>query len=143
MRGGLFNAITFYRAGCWMRGMHIPIIPRVMEILIYVIFKSIIPLSANIGKGTFCSHRGISVVLHRRCSVGNDCIIGTCVTLGGRHEDAPGGPTIGNRVYIGTGAKILGPISVGDDVKIGANAVVLADIPAGKTAVGIPAKIID
>ena len=142
MKGGFFNPVTFYRVGRWLQDNRVPLLPRFFEVLTYLFFKSIIPLTAEIGGGTFCSHRGIAVVLHRNCSVGNNCIIGTCVTLGGRHDDAPGGPIIGDNVYIGTGAKVLGPISVGDNAKIGANSVVLKDVPAGCTAVGIPAKII-
>jgi len=142
MRGGTFNAVTFYRVGRWFKVNKIPVIPRLVEILIYVLFKSIIPLSAEIGQGTYCSHRGIAVVLHRRCKIGKNCIIGTCVTLGGRHDDAPGGPEIGDNVYIGTGAKILGPIKVGNNAKIGANAVVLQSVSEGATAVGIPARTI-
>lgn len=142
MNGGFFNAISFYRMGRWLRDRRVPLLPRLFEVMTYVFFKSIIPLSAEIGEGTFCSHRGIAVVLHRKCVVGKNCIIGTCVTLGGRHEDTPGGPVIGDNVYIGTGAKILGPIHVGDNAKIGANSVVLKDIPADCTAVGIPARFL-
>ncbi|HSN24126.1 MAG TPA: serine acetyltransferase, partial [Methylomicrobium sp.] len=63
------------------------------------------------------------------------------VTIGLKRTNVPGAPVIGNRVDIGAGAKILGPIRIGDDVAIGANAVVLQDIPANSLAVGVPAII--
>jgi serine O-acetyltransferase len=64
------------------------------------------------------------------------------VTVGLRHTGVRGSPTIGNRVDIGAGAKLLGPIHIGDDVAIGANAVVIKDVPANSIAVGVPARII-
>lgn len=142
MKGGFFNAFALYRVGRWFYLKKIPIIPRLCEVLNYILFKSIVPLSAEIGEGSFCSHRGIAVVLHRQCKVGKNTVIGTCVTLGGRDERNPGGPTVGSNVYVGTGAKILGPVKIGDGAQIGANAVVLEDVPEGCTAVGVPAKII-
>jgi serine O-acetyltransferase len=75
--------------------------------------------------------------------IGDDCIIRQGVTLGNRFLDRPfDAPQLGKRVNIGAGAKILGKVQLGDDVNIGANAVVLCDVEAGKTAVGIPAKVI-
>lgn len=142
MKGGVFNAFALYRLGRWFYIRKIPAIPRLCEVLNYLLFKSIVPMSAEIGEGSFCSHRGIAVVLHRQCTVGKNTVIGTCVTLGGRDDNSPGGPTVGSNVYVGTGAKILGPVKVGDGAKIGANAVVLEDVPDGCTAVGVPAKII-
>ena len=99
---------------------------------------------AKIGKNLFIDH-GMGVVIGETAEVGDDCHIYHGVTLGGvggaagekRH------PTVGNRVMIGAGAKILGAIRLGDDCKIGANAVVTKDVPAGATAVGIPAKLVN
>jgi serine O-acetyltransferase len=73
---------------------------------------------------------------------GDDCIIRNGVTVGLRHTERRGSPTIGNRVDIGAGAKLLGPIRIGDDVAIGANAVVITDVPSNSIAVGIPARIL-
>ena len=142
MKGGLLNAVNFHRLGVWLLENNIPLLPRIVEALIFFLFNSIIPLSVKIGSGTFFSHRGIAVVLHKKSVIGNDCIIGTSVVLGGRHEFNPGGPIIGNNVYIGTGAKIIGPVTIGDNVKIGANSVVMCDVPDNYTAVGIPARLI-
>ena len=73
---------------------------------------------------------------------GEDCIIRNGVTVGLRHTQQRGSPTIGDRVDIGAGAKLLGPIRIGDDVAIGANAVVITDVPSNSIAVGIPARIL-
>ena len=115
---------------------------RFFNFLTHLLFNSTIPSTADIGIGTYCSHRGIAVVIHKNSKVGSNCVIGTSVVLGGRHSDNPGGPQIGNNVYIGTGAKVLGPVTIGDNVSIGANSVVLTDIPENSTVVGIPARIV-
>lgn len=79
------------------------------------------------------------VVIHEDAIIGAECMIMQQVTIGQLSESAA--PNIGKGVYIGAGAKVLGAITIGDFARIGANAVVLIDVPAGKTAVGVPAKI--
>ena len=96
---------------------------------------------AKIGKGLFIDH-GMGVVIGEPAEIGDNVTIYHGVTLGGTGKDkGKRHPTIGNNVIIGCGAKILGPISIGDGAKIGANSVVLKNVPKGKTAVGIPAVI--
>ncbi|ABG87530.1 serine O-acetyltransferase EpsC [Clostridium perfringens] len=96
---------------------------------------------AKIGKGIFIDH-GMGVVIGETAEIGDNVTIYHGVTLGGTGKDkGKRHPTIGNDVIIGCGAKILGPISIGDGAKIGANSVVLKNVPKGKTAVGIPAVI--
>lgn len=96
---------------------------------------------AKIGKGLFIDH-GMGVVIGETAEIGDNVTIYHGVTLGGTGKDkGKRHPTLGNNVIIGCGAKILGPISIGDGAKIGANSVVLKDVPKGKTAVGIPAVI--
>lgn len=95
---------------------------------------------ARIGRRLFIDH-GMGVVIGETAEIGDDCVLYHGVTLGGTHTDnIKRHPTLGNRVLVGTGAKLLGNILIGDDVSIGANAVVLSDAPAGSTLVGIPAK---
>lgn len=97
---------------------------------------------AKIGKGLFIDH-GMGVVIGETAEIGDNVTIYHGVTLGGTgKEKGKRHPTVGNNVVIGSGAKILGPITIGDDAKIGANAVVLENVPSRATAVGIPAKII-
>lgn len=85
----------------------------------------------------------MGVVIGETTTIGDDCIIYHGVTLGATDCDAPKRhPDIGDRVLIGAGAKILGPITIGSGAKVGANSVVLKSVPAGATAVGIPARIL-
>lgn len=95
---------------------------------------------ATIGKGLFIDH-GMGVVIGETAEVGDNVTLYHGVTLGGtgKHQGKRH-PTIGNNVMIGTGAKVLGPINVCDNAKVGANAVVVKDVPEGATAVGVPAK---
>lgn len=98
---------------------------------------------ATIGRGLFIDH-GMGVVIGETAEIGDDVTIYHGVTLGGTGKDTgKRHPTIGNNVIIGSGAKVLGPINIGNNVKIGANSVVLKDIEDNKTAVGIPAKVIE
>ena len=95
---------------------------------------------ATLGRRLFIDH-GMGVVIGETAEVGDDVLIYHGVTLGGL-SGQPGKrhPTIGNGVVIGAGAQVLGPILVGDNARIGANAVVVAEVPAGETVVGIPAR---
>lgn len=136
------NAISFYRVSKKFNDLGITPLSRFFDILGYLIFNSNVHSAAKIGKGTFCSHRGMSVVVHREAVIGNDCTIGTSVVIGGGGKDKPGAPVIGDRVFIATGAKIIGKVNIGDDVTIGANSVVNKDVPSGCTAVGVPARIV-
>jgi serine O-acetyltransferase len=101
-----------------------------------------LPYSAQIGRRLVIEHQG-AIVVHGNTRIGDDCIIRQGVTLGNRYMDRPlQAPVLGNRVNVGAGAKILGLVQVGDDAAIGANAVVTKEVPAGRTAVGIPARIL-
>ena len=95
---------------------------------------------AKIGRGLVIDH-GMGVVIGETAEIGDDVLLYHGVTLGGTGEDkGKRHPTLGNNVVIGAGAKVLGPIYIGSNSKVGANSVVLKDVPEGATAVGIPAK---
>ncbi|MEC0247164.1 serine O-acetyltransferase [Paenibacillus chitinolyticus] len=97
---------------------------------------------ATIGERLFIDH-GMGVVIGETCEIGNDVILYQGVTLGGTgKEKGKRHPTIGSKVVISSGAKILGSFKVGDNAMIGANAVVLKEVPANSTVVGIPGKIV-
>lgn len=98
-----------------------------------------IPLTTRIGGGLLLPHPN-GIVIHPDAVIGPNCLIFQQVTIGTRAGGLP--PVIGGHVDIGAGAKILGSLNIGDHANIGANAVVLKDVPAGKTAVGIPATVI-
>ena len=97
---------------------------------------------ATIGRRLVIDH-GMGIVIGETAEIGDDCLIYHGVTLGGTGKDVgKRHPTIGNNVLIGTGAKVLGPIKVGENCRIAANSVVLKEIPEDSTAVGIPARVV-
>ena len=100
-----------------------------------------IPLNNVLGGGLLLPHPN-GIVIHPDAIVGPNCLLFQQVTLGTGGGSKPGAPTLGGHVDVGAGAKILGGITIGDHARIGANAVVLDDVPAGATAVGIPARVI-
>ena len=114
----------------------------ISRLLVQIFTNSEFPNTSEIGKGMFIPH-GSGIIIHYDAKIGEYCNLGHQVTigLGGRGEKA-GVPTIGDRVFIGPGAKIIGKITIGNDVAIGTNAVVTKDLPDNAVAVGIPAKII-
>ncbi|MEA3297319.1 MAG: serine O-acetyltransferase EpsC [candidate division Zixibacteria bacterium] len=138
-----FQAITFHRFCHWLWKIGIPFLPRVLSQISRFLTGLEIHPGAKIGKGFFVDH-GSGVVIGETTEIGDHCVLFHNVTLGGtgKHQDKRH-PTLGNNVFIGTGAILLGPITVGDNVKIGANAfVVMRDIPSNCSVVGTPAKII-
>jgi len=97
---------------------------------------------AKVGKRLVIDH-GMGIVIGETAEIGDDVLLYQGVTLGGTGKDqGKRHPTIGNHVLVGSGAKILGPIRVGDNSRIAANAVVLAEVPPGSTAVGVPARVV-
>ena len=104
-----------------------------------VLTASDIDPAANLGEGLRMPHP-TGIVIHRDAIVGPNCLIMQQVTLG--QLAGEGAPTLGANVYVGAGAKVLGAVVIGDGARIGANAVVLEDVPAGCTAVGVPARIV-
>lgn len=98
--------------------------------------------AATIGRRLFIDH-GTGVVIGETTEIGDDCTIYQGVTLGGTGKDkGKRHPTLGNNVMVGSGAKVLGPIHIGDNVRIAAGAVVLDEIPDNSTAVGVPARVV-
>lgn len=145
-----FRALVVYRFGVWRMGVKSRYCRAPLSILYCFLFRRIrnrygieFPYSIDAGRRIVIEHQS-AIVIHGGTVMGDDCIIRQGVTIGNRYMDKPfDAPRLGNRVNIGAGAKILGGISIGDDAMIGANAVVLHDVPAGVTVVGIPAKPID
>ncbi|MDX1915338.1 MAG: serine O-acetyltransferase [Methylophilus sp.] len=105
-----------------------------------VFFGVFIGPKAQIGRRFVIEHFG-SIVIHGNTVIGDDCSVRQGVTIGNRQHNAPlDAPVLGSRVTVGAGAKILGKVVVGDDVDIGANAVVIKDVPSNHIAVGVPAR---
>jgi len=134
------NAIHIYRIGRWCHLRSVPLIPRLCRYVIFFLYNSDIFAQTAIGRRSRFAHGGIGVVIHQDAVLGDDVMIGPHVVIGGNFK--PGVPVIGNNVWIAAGAKILGAIQVGSNVVIGANAVVLRDVPDNVVVAGIPARIV-
>jgi serine O-acetyltransferase len=144
-----FRAIAVQRFGVWRMTLK----PKLLRMPFSLIYKSLyrkirnaygidLPYTVQLGRRVIIEHQSC-IIVHGYSTIGDDCVIRQGVTIGNRYLNQPlDTPQLGARVNVGAGAKILGKITIHDDVNIGANAVVLANIPAGKTAVGIPAKVI-
>src|ERR1043166_6097093 len=108
--------------------LEVPVLARIIYFFMRFAFTTSIPYSATIGRNAYLNNWGMGIVIHRRVVIGENCRIGHSVTIGGR-RDHPEVPVIGNDVLIGVGATILGPIKVGDHATVGANALVINDVP--------------
>lgn len=144
-----FRAVAIHRFGNWR--MHVQ--PKILRAPFSMIYRCLyrrarnvygieLPYTVQLGRRVIIEHQG-AIVIHGHCTIGDDCILRQGVTLGNRSLERPlDAPRLGAGVNVGAGAKILGAVHVGDGAAIGANAVLLEDVPAGAMAVGIPARII-
>ena len=123
------NPINLYYYANWFYRHKIPVLPSLCQLTLFFLFKSVVPYRAKIGTNCRLGHGGNGVVIHHDVEIGNNVLICHQVTIGGRGY-FPKVPTIGNDVYIGPGAKILGPVHIGDNCVIGANSVVTRNIPS-------------
>lgn len=135
------NLISFHRLGNYLyrKGWHktSSLITNVQ----FLIFNSYVPAKCQIGYDTKFAYGGIGVVIHEKATIGNRVVIGQGVTIGGRSKSNYL-PRIGDDVYIGPGARILGDIEIGFGSIIAPNAVVISDVPCRCIVGGVPAKII-
>ena len=144
-----FQALAVHRFGTWRMGVGPKALRAPLSVLYRVLFRSVsnlygieLPYTARVGRRVVFEHQS-GIVIHGNAEIGDDCIIRQDVTLGNRNSDRPlEAPRLGNRVSVGAGAKVLGPVHIGDGAKIGANAVVCNDIPAGAVALGVPARVV-
>ena len=135
-------ALILHRPAHWLYKHNIKLIARIISQLARWFTGIEIHPGASIGRRCFIDH-GMAIIIGETTEIGDDVTIYQGVTLGGTGKDTgKRHPTIGNRVMISSGAKVLGPFKVGDDVKIGAGAVVLKEIPPNCTVVGIPGTIV-
>lgn len=132
---------ALYLISHFLYKMHIPILPQIIQVFIRIVFGCRVPYSSEIGKNTVLVCGGIGLTIHARAVIGENCVIGTGVSIVGskKHPDVP---KIGNNVWVGTGARIIGPVVVGNNVVIGANAVVNKSIPDNTLVGGVPARIL-
>lgn len=140
--------MTVYRFGRWRYTVR-PAFLRKPLSFAYRFLKTVsqvaagidLPCEAIVGRRFRIDHFG-GVIISGDAVLGDDVTVRNGVTIGLKRRDDPGSPVIGNRVDIGAGAKLLGRIRIGDDVVIGANAVVITDVPSNSIAVGVPARIL-
>ncbi|MGI5958296.1 MAG: serine O-acetyltransferase EpsC [Massiliimalia sp.] len=137
-----FHAVFWYRLSHWFFLHNCFFLARLVSQLTKFFTGIEIHPGATIGKGLVIDH-GSGVVIGETAVVGDDCTLYQGVTLGGTGKDTgKRHPTLGNNVLVGSGAKVLGPFTVGDNSKIASNAVVLKEIPPDSTAVGVPARVV-
>lgn len=144
-----FRALAAYRFGVWRMSVTSFMLRAPLSLLYRILYRRArniygieLPYTANVGENVIIEHQH-GIVIHGFCDIGEGTIIRQGVTIGLKDlSDLRAVPRIGKNVDIGAGAKIIGPVLVGDGAKIGANAVVVKDVPAHSTAVGIPAKIV-
>ncbi|SHH44073.1 serine O-acetyltransferase EpsC [Tepidibacter thalassicus] len=137
-----FHAILIYRFAHFLYKKGFFVIARIISTIARFLTGIEIHPGAKIGKRLFIDH-GMGIVIGETAEVGDDVTIFHGVTLGGTGKDkGKRHPTVGNNVIISAGVKVLGPIKIGDNSKIGANAVVLKDVPSNCTVVGIPGRIV-
>ncbi|MEG0918678.1 MAG: serine O-acetyltransferase [Anaerovoracaceae bacterium] len=135
-------AILFHRPAHFLYKHHLKLLARIISQFVRWITGVEIHPGATIGRRCFIDH-GMGIIIGETTEIGDDCTIYQGVTLGGTGKDSgKRHPTLLNRVMVSSGAKVLGPITLGNDVKVGAGSVVLKDVPDGCTVVGIPGTIV-
>ncbi|MBB6122488.1 serine O-acetyltransferase [Sphingobium subterraneum] len=145
-----FRTLAVYRFGVWRMGVRFLPLRALFRIAYRAMFRHCrnvygieLPYTARIGRGVIIEHQG-GIVIHGNTVIGDNTIIRQGCTFGVRRIDRPGeAPVVGCNVNIGAGAALLGAIHVGDNAAIGANAVVLHDVPAGALVVGMPARVVE
>ena len=146
-RQGLW-VMAVYRFGRWRytirwRSLRMPfsLLYKVLKVISEILTGIELPCEVTLGRRFRIDHFG-GIIISGDAVFGDDCVIRNGVTVGLKHTGHRASPILGDRVDIGAGAKILGPIQIGNDVIIGANAVVLTDVPPNSLAVGIPARVL-
>ncbi len=143
-----FRSLAVYRFGFWRMSVRSKLLRMPFSFLHHKLFRFCrnwygieLPHTAVIGRRLVIEHQH-GIVVHGSVTMGDDCTIRQGVTLGNKTLDRPmDAPRLGRRVNVGAGAKILGAVTIGDDAQVGANAVVVKDVPAGSIAVGVPARV--
>ncbi len=137
------HAIAIYRVAHWLDEVGLPLVPRLLSAVAHFLTGVEIHPTARIGQSFFIDH-GSGVMIGETAEIGDRCVMFHNVTLGGtgKHRGKRH-PTVGDDVFIGTGATLLGPIHVGSNAKVGAGAFIhMRDVPADTTVVGVPARIV-
>ena len=142
-------AITIYRFGNWLYSTNLFVLIRIPLKVVYffaylfseVVMEMCLDPQASIGGGLYIAHIG-GIHINPQAIVGSNCDIAHRVTIGASAMGRQGAPVVGNGVYIGTGAALVGKIKIGNGAKIAANTLVMSNIPEGATVMGVPGRII-
>ncbi|MBQ4335443.1 MAG: serine acetyltransferase [Myxococcaceae bacterium] len=138
----MFDALEIHRWAQMAKRRSIPLVPRLLRKLIQLTAAAYVGTEASFGPDCELAYGGLGIVVHPKSRIGARVLVGPHVTIGGRSH-SHGAPIIEDDVQIGAGACILGDIRVGRGARIGANAVVLRDVPAGATVVGVPSHVVE
>mgnify|MGYP003378386190 CR=1 FL=1 len=133
--------VRWYRTSRLCSRWHVPVVPKLIDYAIRLVFSCWLPHGVRAGSKLVLGYGGLGVIIHSDVEIGDNVHIDQGVTIGG-NGTTYGVPCIESNVYIGAGAKILGPIRIGEGSIIGANAVVIRDVPPRSLSVGVPAKVI-
>jgi serine O-acetyltransferase len=142
-----FQAVAVHRFGNWRMTVQPKALRAPLSVAYRALYRGVrnfygieLPYSVKLGRRVVIEHQG-DIVVHGDAQIGDDCVIRQGVTIGNKNIEQPrDAPKLGDRVNVGAGAKILGAVKVGDDSAIGANSVVVKDVPAGISVVGVPAR---
>jgi serine O-acetyltransferase len=143
-----FRAVAVHRFGVWRMGVSPIVLRAPLSILYRILYRRCrniygieLPYSVQLGRRVIIEHQG-GIVIHGNSIIGDDCIVRQNCTLGIRRMDEPdAAPVLGRGVQLGAGAVVLGRVRLGDGAVIGANSVVLMDVPARAMAAGVPAVV--
>lgn len=148
-QGFFFTTVFRVNTTLYAKCCKVPVLKKLVAVhcLVWLKLSQIIsglslPVGLSVGKGLYIGHAG-TIIVNSNCTIGDNCNLSPDTVIGwGIKEGREGSPQIGNRVYIASGAKIFGPIRIGDDVVVGANAVVNSNVPNKSVVVGIPARVV-
>ncbi len=134
------SALSLHRVAHRLWRWNVPVLPRLIDHIIHIVFSASIPHNAEIGEGCSVLHRGMGIVIDFEQKIGKRVIIGPFVAIGGRHVNSK--PVIEDDVVIGAHALILGELTVGRGAAVGAGSVVVKDVPPRGVMVGNPAQLV-
>lgn len=135
------NIISFYKVQRWLYVHRVPVLPKLIQLLIFLIFNSKVTPDSKIGKGTYCVCRGVATVLIPGTDIGDNCVLGLRFSTV-RKFPYKGVPKIGSNVWVGPNVIVAGPVVIEDNVVIAGNSFVDKSVPEGAIVAGTPARII-
>jgi len=131
--------IYLYRLYAWLSRHRVPVLPSLLYLANRMLFSIALPPTVRVGPNVTFAYQGLGVVVHARSVIGRDVYIGPQVIIGGRSGEEQV-PVIEDGAFIGAGARVLGPITIGSGATVAAGAVVLDDVPPGAMVAGMPAR---